>query len=165
MLCAPLLLNVQGARAEARGQAKSTVYTPSSCGKNRALLSPSLCGSFWLDSLRPVQYTLSPSLSLGYYGNKGVIDVGLSWGTCRCTAESQRLCRWFALPGRKVHSLRCCRRTVLPKPSPTLPSLPLSPVSDDFFIPLRTKVVAIFMPVRAPPSLLAAPYPAWAWRE
>lgn len=24
----------------------------------------------------PVQHTLSPSLSPGYYGNKGVIDVG-----------------------------------------------------------------------------------------
>lgn len=27
-------------------------------------------------SPRPVQHTLSPSLSLGYYGNEGVIDVG-----------------------------------------------------------------------------------------
>lgn len=40
------------------------------------LVRPPPGGSSWLDSPRPAQHTLSPSLSLGYHGNKGVIDVG-----------------------------------------------------------------------------------------
>lgn len=46
-------------------------------GKNFPPLLPTFPVLLFLaGSPLPVQHTLSPSLSLGYYGNKGVIDVG-----------------------------------------------------------------------------------------